>query len=61
MERDSRTSNWQEVEDVFVSQWYFVCKIMSHMVPKTFPYFTFKGIVEEIKKDPNYKKKDEDK
>lgn len=59
MEKESRTTNWEEVEDNFVSQWYFVCKILAHMIPRTFPYCTFRGLVEEIKKDPNFKKKDE--
>ena len=58
MEQDAKHTDWQEIEDNMVSQWYFVSKIMCTLIPKTFPYFTFAGIVEEIRKDPNFKSKD---
>lgn len=57
MERDARKFKWVDLEQSMVQQWYAVCKIMSHMVPRTFPYFTFKGILDSIKEDPNYKNK----
>jgi len=59
MQRDAKKTNWLDVEDSYVSQWYFVSKIIGHLIPRTFPYFTFKGIVEEINKDPNFKKKED--
>lgn len=43
-----------------VTQWYFVSKIMTERITPDYPYFTFQGIVEEIRKDPNFKKKDEE-
>lgn len=61
MKRDAENTNWQELEDNMVGQWYFVSKIMGVIIPITFPYFTFAGLVEEIRKDPNFKSKEEDK
>jgi len=60
MKKDAEKTNWEEIEDNLVSQWYFVSKIMHTIIPSTFPYFTFAGLVEEIRKDPNFKGKEDD-
>jgi hypothetical protein len=60
MEKDAKKIDWQEIEGSLVSQWYFVSKIMGNIIPKTFPYFTFAGLVDEIRKDPNFKGKDDE-
>lgn len=59
MRRDARKFDWKEMEDAYITQWYFASKIMGKIFPKHFPYFTFAGIVEEISNDPNYKKKED--
>ena len=61
MQKESETIDWQSVEDSLIKEWYFVSKIMSQIIPKTFPYFTFKGLTEAIKDDPNFNKPDGDK
>ena len=61
MERDAKKIDWREIEDSLVSPWYMVSKIMGSIIPQTFPYFTFSGLVEEIRKDPNFKSSEEDK
>ena len=58
MKQESKKINWKEIDDSMVKHWYFVSKIMHTLIPKNFPYFTFVGIIEEIKEDPNYKKKE---
>lgn len=60
MRKSAEKTNWQEIEDALVSQWYFVSKIMGTIIPATFPYFTFAGLTEEIRKDPNFKSKEEE-
>ena len=60
MQKDAQKTDWKEVEDACVSQWYHVSKIMGRILPSTFPYFTFDGLVEEIRKDPNFKSKDDE-
>ena len=57
MSGQSKKIDWKTVEDTMITQWYIVSKIIHTIIPPDFPYFTFKGIVEEIKKDPNYKAK----
>lgn len=51
--------NWEEVEDNMVTQWYFVSKIMAQQISGDYPYFTFQGLVEEIRKDPNFKPRED--
>lgn len=58
MERDQRKDNWTNLEQNMVQEWYFVQKIMGNFIPKTFPYLTYKGLVDSIKEDPNFKKKE---
>lgn len=55
----SERADWSAVDDGLVSQWYFVSKIMGSIIGPGFPYNTFVGLWDEIRKDPNYKKKDE--
>ena len=59
MQKDAETTDWENIEDNMVSQWYFVSKIMGQIIPAQFSYFTFTGLVEEIRKDPNFKKKED--
>lgn len=59
MQKDVGTVDWKTVEENLVSQWYFVCKVMGQLVSGQFPYFTFEGIVEEMRNDPNFKKSEE--
>lgn len=59
MRGQSRKIDWNEVEEGMITQWYAVSKIMHMILPQSFPYFTFEGIVEEIRKDPNYKSKED--
>ena len=59
MKEEVKNTDWHEVEDNLVSQWYFVSKIMGTIIPPSFPYFTFVGLTEEIRKDPNFKGKEE--
>jgi len=59
MKKSAEKTDWREIEDNMVSQWYFVSKIMGTIIPATFSYFTFAGLVEEIRKDPNFKSKEE--
>ena len=59
MQKDAEKTDWSTIEDNMVSQWYFVSKIMGTIIPHTFPYFTFAGLVEEIRKDPNFKSKED--
>jgi len=59
MQKEQKKIDWEEVESNMITSWYMVSKIMAHLIPKTFPWFTFKGIMEEIREDPNYKKKEE--
>ena len=42
-------------------EWYFVSKIMGTILPRDFPYFTMKGILRQIKEDPNFKSEDSNK
>jgi len=55
MREQSKRIDWDELENSMVTQWYGVSKVMHTILPYDFPYFTFEGIVEEIRKDPNYK------
>jgi len=57
--KSAGTIDWNDIENNLVTQWYFVSKIMHTIIPKSFPYFTFVGLVEEINKDPNYKPKED--
>jgi hypothetical protein len=41
-----------------ITTWYKVSRIMGQIIPPTFPWFTFEGIVDEIMKDPEFKKED---
>jgi len=61
MTKGTKDVCWTEIENSLISQWYFVSKVMGEIIPYTFPYLTFQGIVDEIEKDPNYKKPDEEK
>jgi len=58
LREQSKKIDWDDVEDKMVTQWYGVSKVMHLILPQSFPYFTFEGIVEEIRKDPNYKTED---
>lgn len=60
MRQETKQIDWKKVEDGQVTQWYFVSKIMSFLIPRTFPYFTFACIVDEIRQDPNYNHKKEE-
>jgi len=59
MKKSAEKTDWKEIEDNMLSQWYFVSKIMGNIIPAMFPYFTFAGIVEEIRNDPNFKSKED--
>ena len=56
VKRQSAGVDWERVDDNLVTQWYGVSKIMGRIIPKSFPFLTFEGLVEEIGKDPNFKK-----
>ncbi len=57
--QDPKNIDWDGIEAAMVREWYFVSKIMGKEITPNYPYFTFHGIVEEIKEDPNFKKGDE--
>lgn len=59
IKEENEKIDWDEIESNMISQWYYVSKIMGNIIHADFPYFTFKGIVEEIRKDPNFKDKEE--
>lgn len=60
MQQDAEKTDWQTIEDNLISQWYYVSKVMGTIISATFPYFTFTGLVEEMRNDPNFKKQEGD-
>lgn len=60
MQEETKEIDWNEFEDNLVTQWYYIQKIMGQWIPSYFPYVKYKGIIDCIDKDPQYKKQDEE-
>lgn len=60
MQEQTKDISWDEIENSMISNWYFVSKIMGVIIGYSFPWFTMEAIIEEIKKDPNFSKKEGD-
>jgi len=56
----SKDIDWDEIEDGLIKKWYFISKVMCRNIGKQYPYFTFNGLAEQIREDPNFKKEGED-
>ena len=59
--RHAQTNDWDALHAGLIKTWYFVSKIMSTIINKEFPYYTFEALLEQISKDPSETKQEGDK
>lgn len=55
-----KDTDWGEIEDGMIKEWYYVSKIMGKVFEPEFPYFVFKAISECIREDPSFKSSKEE-
>ena len=61
IKRHAQTNDWDDLQDNLVKTWYYVSKIMSTIINKEFPYYTFEALLEQVLKDPSETKQEGDK
>lgn len=57
--QQAKEIGWEDIDNNFTKEWYFVQKIMKQRIDGDYPALTFQSITEEILNDPEYKTSDE--